>query len=181
MKTARKQIKMHRIYYGKQKDKKLYWPVKVRDARVSINIPHHVKNVLQGKRGMSLACMRARDCMDAGENIFGHPCLLAEWLDSVAYIVTKITKGKPSHAVRYRHTDLTQKQFDNGSITREEMIEQGFGEGWTRLGPPQRRDSSSYRPPSDKTRERSGHHAGESMKPIARGAWERARRAGLVF
>src|SRR5665213_2391650 len=90
-----------RIYYG-EKPMTLYWTVKVRDATRSSRINGTLAEALVGEPGRTLGCHLSVTAQDHPE-AFPHPVLLVSITRSRALVVEKITKGKPSHAVKYAH------------------------------------------------------------------------------
>jgi len=87
----------------KESGKPLYWTLKVKNATHAVALDGTLEDALSGAPGLSIGC-HLSNVTTRNRRSLSHPCLIAAFTKSVALIVTKITDGRPSHCVRYRHS-----------------------------------------------------------------------------
>lgn len=167
-----------RIYYGANpaSGEPLYWKVRVKNATESVQVNGSVIDALKGARGTVIGCHLSQCAMRNAEH-FPHPCKLAAFTKATALIVTKIARGRPTEAVRYRHAYGRIVDLNDTGATRAivkqhpELADRTF-----RLCPPQ--TQRPYKPGSHKQEHRDGN--GKNSSTVPRGALSRAVKAGLV-
>lgn len=163
-----------RIYYGTNKTK-LYWTVKVTDAKAPVRLDGSLMDALKGTPGQTIGC-HLSNCVLSNQSVFPHPVHFAAFTRCTALVVDKIANGVPTHAVRYRHgysdlVDLNDTDPKKKAIKqRPELAERSFSltvpQVEKRVGRPA--GSAPAKP------------SGKQMPTMPRGALDRARRAGLV-
>jgi len=172
----RKRKRTARIYYGQNLDSKerLFWTVPFTEAKETVEIDGSVLDAIRGVRGTTIGC-HLSNCAKRNSKQFPHPFVMAAFTKSTAFIITKIKKGKPTHAVKYDHSygdlvELNDKEITKSFVaTHPELTDRKF-----RLRP--------CRPFRGEQR----HHGNtgatnhEKRAIVPRGALKRAVDAGLV-
>lgn len=143
------------------------------DAKGEVRMTRTKAAVLRGKPGIAVTCANAQCAMDS-EGVFPHPCYLAEFTRSKAYIVDRLNaRGQPSHCVRYRHDDAAWiDKFDKPG-GKNKLLKSGEVERTIRLYPPAHRGSQAGSRPSRRDGSRTN-------KPLPGGAARRAINAGWI-
>lgn len=133
------------------------------------------------RRGIPWECVIAEGIKDAvrrNPDLFPHPCLYPYVQRRTIYIVDKIN-GMPVHAVRYQH-DFSHLTFAFDTITKQ-RFQRVFGEaGFNLHMRPVKKRGGDELPGARETRERT-HSVGEKKPAALRGAYCRARDAGLAI
>src|SRR4030095_1117166 len=166
-----------KIYYSYDPEPRLYWWVKVKNATTSVKLKGSLAHALLGYPGMTVACHLANCSTDKiNKSAFPHPCHLASFNPTTAFIVTKFKDGAAVEAVRYLHSyrylvELNDKKINNDFIKEH----------------PDLAERSFILRPYKKQPRRGGTHTGthEARPKIAhlinhRGALGRAQLAGLI-
>lgn len=110
-----------------------YDTVEFTDAKWTIPVPITMTSasIVGAKKGKPFNCILANAIMyfaAAFPDLFPHPVLYAYVQRSAVYLVTKRTKGKISHAVRYMHSFSTMTHtFDKITAAQFEVIFKGLG------------------------------------------------------
>jgi hypothetical protein len=158
----------------------LYWRVLVRDAKKPVRVNGRLFDAIKGEPGAIIGCHLSH-CALRNAEAFPHPCLLPVFTRTTALIVSKIKRGQPVEAVRYRHgyselvdlndTDITKSYVqDHPEITERSFL----------LSPPAARTPRSLpAPPARPKRGGSSSHAGP-QRGVPKGALARAAKAGLI-
>lgn len=175
MKKQRRK-KTARIYYGmnKKTGDRLYWTVRVKDAKQAVDIDGTLLDAIMGERGSTIGC-HLSNCGYHNTDKFPHPFKLASFTRSTCLVVTKITHGTPSHAVKYSHSyanlvEINDKKLTKGFIRRHpELAERTFT-----LRPPR-----AVRP-ADRDHTSTGATNYNKRAMVPRGALRRAIDAKLV-
>jgi len=114
--------KTTRLYYGLEPKtgSLLYWTLKVRNATKPVVLNGTVEHAMAGKKGVSIGCHLSNTAM-ANKEAFPHPVLYVSFTKSVALVITKIAKGRPTECVRYRHNygqyvDLNDKDPSKAAV-----------------------------------------------------------------
>jgi hypothetical protein len=179
MRKKSKRGKQVRIYYAHDPDTghRLYWTVRLKRATKPVTIDGSVVDAIRGYPGTTVGC-HLSNCARAkrNQNAFPHPCLLAAFTKSTALIVTKITKGKPSEAVKYQHSygafvDLNDRDVNKTFIKEHPEL----AEGPFTLRPA--REARWFQP---KPHTNPGGTPVNPRAVVPRGALQRAVTAGLV-
>jgi hypothetical protein len=172
MKKTAKQRKRVRIYYA-IKPTPLWWMVIAKAAKQVVTLNGSLVDAIRGTPGHTIGC-HLSNCAKRNQGAFPHPCLLAAFTRSTAYIITKIRAGKPVEAIKYRHSygrlvDMNDRKVDNKFIhSHPELSERTF----------------TLRPPRKGKQQGGGGDTGTSgyskkaFVPV--GAMRRALTAGLI-
>ena len=176
MKLKAKPRKTMRIVYGTGATP-LYWTVRVKDAKKDVQINGTLKDALLGAPGQTIGC-HLSNCALANAKLFPHPFVLAAFTKATCAIVTKVTNGAPSQAIRYVHgygqiVDLNDTDKNRTTVLKNPRIaERPFV-----LRAPKgiRRKGASHR-----TDTLPGKQTGTKLARVPLGALARARKAGLV-
>jgi len=164
------------IYYGTGKVK-LYWSVRVHDAKKDVTIDGTLMDAINGTPGETIGC-HLSNCAISNKSKFPHECILPAFTKGTCHIIDKVTNGKPSHAVRYIHSygklvDLNDTDKTRDTILRNPRLAQTtFTLRAPRGGRKKGAGHASTRP--------TGKRTGESTATVPRGALARARKANLV-
>jgi len=96
--------KTTRIYHGvhQESGSRLYWDIRVTNATKPVALNGTVAHAMAGKGGVSIGC-HLSNMAAANKSAFPHPVMYVSFTKTTALAITKITKGKPAHCVRYRH------------------------------------------------------------------------------
>ena len=175
MKRKQQRRATARIYYGDHRTQPvLYWTVKVRLAKKPVTIDGTLLDAIRGTPGSTIGC-HLSNCAHRNTDAFEHPCYFAAFTKTTCLVVEKITRGQPSHAVKYRHgygdlVEINDKKVNNRFIRRHpELAERQFVLRPPRKMRPLGRDhTSTYAAPYHK------------RALVPRGALKRAIDAGLV-
>jgi hypothetical protein len=168
--------KTTRLYYGLHAEtgKRLYWTLKVRNATKAVKLNGTVEDAMTGGAGVSIGCHLSNTAKTNKQN-FGHPAFYISFTKSVALVVTKITNGKPSHCIRYRHAygnyvDLNDTDPSKSIIKKHpELFERQFTLG------AYKESKRHWRP--EYGRRETGQR---SRFQMAKGELARMKKAGLV-
>lgn len=165
-----------RIYYGVDAaGDHLYWTVPVRDAQFEVSIDGSLADAMAGKPGTTIGCHLSITAM-RNADAFAHPVKLASFTKTAAVIISRIDKGKPSEAVRYKHSygrlvDLNDKDASKTYI----KMHPGLAERSFVLRPPTKGKS---KPGTHNHGDRKPRHQRQFLVPY--GAMKRAQDAGLI-
>lgn len=165
-----------RIYYGTGKVK-LYWPVRVHDAKKDVTIDGTLMDAINGTPGETIGC-HLSNCAINNSSKFPHECILPAFTKGTCHIIDKVANGKPSHAVRYIHSYGKLVDLNDSDKTRETILQK----------PHLAQKSFTLRAPRASQKKGAGHmstrptgkRTGESTATVPRGALARARKANLV-
>lgn len=90
------------------------WAI-VRNAKKNVELlltsAHVLRSIKLQGQGNTQKCAMAICSKEHGSS-FPHPVLYIDWLDSKAFVVTKLKDGLPCECVAYDHNDIVAKQFD---------------------------------------------------------------------
>lgn len=176
MAKRRKRRDFGRIYYGTN-NTKLFWKVKINNATKDVVLNGSLLDAIKGKPGQTIGC-HLSNCALRNQSAFPHPVHMAAFTRSSALVVDKITDGRPSHAVRYRHqyaalVDLNDTDHGKSYLKKHpEVAEREFI-----LRKPVAHKSAPVGS-GGKNDTRRSHSTGGHRVP--RGALRRAQAAGLI-
>jgi len=168
--------KTARIYYGLNPEtgERLYWTVKVRPADRVVDIDGTLLDAVRGERGTVIGC-HLSNCAKRNADAFPHPMKLAAFTRSTCLIVTKLSRGQPSEAIKYSHSygnlvELNDTKISKRYISKHpELCERQF-----RLRPPRRMR------PTGRMHTNTGATPHKKRAFVLKGALRRAVDAGLV-
>jgi hypothetical protein len=174
-KNRRKQSAI--IRYGKWKGGKAAgWRVRTTDATSSVKIDGTFMDAIKSCEGVSIGCHLSNVAQN-NEDKFPHPCILVAFVKTRCYVVDKTNKlGVPIHAVRYSHdyadwVDLNDTDHNKDKIRHNPHIAE---RSFILSPPPKYKPQASRRPNVRRIR------TGTQQPRVARGALQRAKKAGLV-
>lgn len=172
----RKKLKTTRLYYAVDPEtgKRLYWTLKVKDATKPVMLDGTVEDAMSGKAGVSVGCHMSVTAMN-NKKQFPHPVYFISFSKSAVKVIDKITKGQPSHCVRYRHyygryVDLNDKDPSKRVIKAHPEL---FNRQFTLH--PYKSQKAHWRP--EYGRKETGER---STAPLLRGEVARMQAAGLI-
>lgn len=169
--------KTTRLYYGLHAEtgERLYWTLKVRNATKAVTLDGTVGDAMKGKAGLSIGC-HLSNTATANKKAFPHPAHYISFTKSMALVVTRISKGRPTECVRYRHNyghyvDLNDKDPGKAVVkSHPQLFDRQF-----RLLP--------YKPYKSHWKEEYGRKETgvRSAYQMAKGELARMKNAGLVI
>lgn len=159
----------------------LYWRVRVRDAQKPVHVSGRLFDAIKGEPGAIIGCHLSH-CALRNAEAFPHPCLLPVFTRSTALIVSKIKRGKPVEAVRYRHSYAEIVDLNDTDITKNYVREHPeITERTFLLSPPQSRSPGARRPAARRLKQGASRRDVGGPRPgVPKGALSRATNAGLV-
>ena len=147
------------------------------DAKKDVVVNGTLKDALLGTPGQTIGCHLSH-CALNNAKLFPHPFILASFTASTCSIVTKITNGAPSRAVRYIHSygkfvDLNDTDKNKDTILKNPKL---ANRSFVLRAP-----AGNYRRGArHRVNTTAGKSNGASSHVVPRGALARARKAGLV-
>jgi len=165
-----------RIFYGTGKVK-LYWTVRVTDAKKNVVVEGKLMDALRGTPGQTIGCHLSH-CAVRNSARFPHECILASFTKGTCAIVDKVANGAPSHCYRYLHSYAHLVELNDTDRERAKiMADPSLAERSFLLRAPVGAMRKGWRKRGNKP---EGKHDGTRASVVPRGALARARKAGLV-
>lgn len=175
-KAKAKPRKTMRIYYGTGKVK-LYWTVRVHDAKKDVEMEGTLWDAINGTPGETIGCQLS-NCTLNNATKFPHPCILPSFTKDVCAIIDRVVDGAPSHAVRYVHGYGDIVELNDTDKTKQKIRQNpGLAERTFVLRAPR---GNKKKGAVRRTNTTTGNNSGVKSPLVPRGALARARKANLV-
>lgn len=165
-----------RLVYGLHPEtgEKLYWTLKIKNATKAVNLQGHLQHAIEGAPGGGIGCYISLAGQDKENRAaWAHPVKYVCVRKNTAIAITKITRGQPSHGVRYRHS--LGKLVDLNDCSSKRKIRE-LGELFERTIRllPYKSEKAHWRP------EYGRKETGERTFKLPRGELARMKKAGLI-